>query len=246
MGIVILTALGVGLSTVAGSAAAMLFKKSTRELNDAILSFAAGVMLGASFLCLILPSLEADYGYVPVICGIFAGAVFISAIDRFVPRLKGIAGVSGGQSNARLEKILLFLIAVAIHNFPEGIAVGVSFGSGDAGNAFAVAAGISLHNFPEGIITVMPLTLAGVRRTRAMLIALFTGLTEAVGVMLGYFAVSFAEGIMPFVLSFAAGTMLSVVCNELIPETHGEGHGRLESFSLVAGISVMILVEKLL
>ncbi|MDO5603448.1 MAG: ZIP family metal transporter, partial [Oscillospiraceae bacterium] len=129
------------------------------------------------------------------------------------------------------------------HNLPEGLAAGVGFGAGDVGNALTVAAGIALQNIPEGMVIISPLLLAGVGKGRTFAIAALTGVIEVIGTFLGYFAASFSAAVLPFALSFAGGTMLYIILDEMIPETHSHGHERLASWSLVAGFLVMLLMD---
>jgi ZIP family zinc transporter len=138
---------------------------------------------------------------------------------------------------------MLFVIAIAIHNLPEGIAAGVGFGSEDVSNAITVAIGIALQNIPEGMIIVSPLVMAGVPKWRVFLIASFTGIIEIVGTLIGYSAVSVSNAILPFALAFAGGTMLYVVSDEMIPETHSHGYERLATYSLIFGFVTMLIMD---
>lgn len=248
MQIVILTALGVGGATVAGALIGFGVKRIPHRFNDAILGFAAGVMLAAAILGLILPSLEfgGRHGVWTTILGILAGAMFLNLLDRAVPHLHSLAGVDHErhpQAAAQLNKVLLFVSAIAIHNLPEGVAAGVSFGTGDIGDAMTVAAGIALQNIPEGMVIIAPMLAAGISRRRTFLIALGTGLVEVVGTLFGYFAVHVASFILPFALAFAGGTMLYVISDEMIPETHAHGFERSATYSLLAGFCLMLLLE---
>jgi len=248
MGYVMLCAAGVGLATVIGSLLAFFVKAIPQRVNDAILSFAAGVMLGAAFFSLIIPAYNAsEHSVWLCAAGIIAGAVVVKLMDRFIPHMHSLLHTEQAgekhMSNPRLDRVMLFVIAIAIHNLPEGMAVGVSFGSGDVSNALSIAIGIALQNLPEGMITILPLLLAGVSRPRAFAVALFTGLTEVSGALFGYLAVSVAAAILPFVLAFAGGTMLYVVCHDMIPETHGGGHADTASFTLVGGLVAMLFIQ---
>ena len=250
MGYVMLCAAGVGLATVIGSLLAFFVKSIPPRVNDGILSFAAGIMLGAAFFSLILPAYNAsEHSIWLCSAGIIAGAVIVRLMDRFIPHMHQLFHTeqSGteAQPNARLDRVMLFVIAIAIHNLPEGMAVGVSFGSGDTSNALSIAIGIALQNLPEGMITILPLLLAGVKKPRAFAVALFTGLTEVAGALFGYLAVSVASAVLPFVLAFAGGTMLYVVCHDMIPETHGGGHADTASFALIGGLVAMLFIQYL-
>lgn len=244
MEIVLITALGVGLSSVIGSLLSFWIKEIPQKVSDAILSSAAGIMLGATFLSLIIPSIELSgdiWGYMISGAGIFAGGVVICLVDKLVPHLHKIIKVKEDSEN--LNRVLLFVAAIGIHYFPEGLAVGVSFGNENIGNAISIAAGISLHHIPAGLVTILPLILAGVSKKKAFLIALITGLIEVVGVMLGYLAVGASSAVLPFILAVAGGAMLYVITSEMIPETHSHGHEKTAAFSLIGGVVVMLLIN---
>ena len=241
--IALLTAIGVGMSTIVGSLASFFVKKVSHKVSDSIMSFAAGIMLAATFFSLILPALENKADTWLVIAGIICGAVLIRLIDRVVPHIHNlISPASKADEAGELHKVILFLIAIAIHNFPEGLAVGVSFGTENIANAFSIAIGISLQNIPEGMITILPLILAGVSRKKAFLIALATGVSEIIGVILGYFTVSISEAMLPFILALAGGTMLYVISHDMIPETHSHGYENTATFSLIFGFVIMIII----
>ena len=251
MEMVLLTALGVGGATVIGALLGFLVKNPSQKFNDIILSFAAGVMLSAAVMGLIIPSL--DYGgkfsIVVTIAGIFCGALCLNLIDKLVPHLHKLTGVDTEAhpgSADRLGKVLLFVIAIAIHNIPEGIAAGVSFGSENLTHAILIAGGIALQNIPEGMVIISPMLASGVSAKRTFVIAAFTGLIEVVGTFIGYFAVSVAEMILPFALAFAGGTMLYVISDEMIPETHAHGSQRGATYALLIGFCLMIVFDVLL
>jgi len=250
MDMVLLTALGVGGATVFGSVIGFLFKKISHRFSDIVLAFAAGVMLAAAVLGLILPSLEygGDWGLLITVAGIFVGALCLSIIDKLVPHLHKIVGadLEDHQGNANISKVLLFVMAIAIHNLPEGIAAGVSFGSGNTSEALLIAGGIALQNIPEGMVIIAPMLSAGVSPKRTFLCAMATGLVEVIGTLLGYFAVSIASAILPFALAFAGGTMLYVISDEMIPETHAHGSQKGATYSLLAGFCLMLVSDVLL
>ncbi len=250
MKMVLLTALGVGGATVFGSVIGFLFKKISHRFSDIVLAFAAGVMLAAAVLGLILPSVDygGKYGLIITVAGIFAGALCLNLIDRLVPHLHKLVGadLEDHQGNANISKVLLFVTAIAIHNLPEGIAAGVSFGSGNTSEALLIAGGIALQNIPEGMVIIAPMLAAGVSPKRTFLCAMGTGLVEVVGTLLGYFAVSVASAILPFALAFAGGTMLYVISDEMIPETHAHGSQRGATYSLLAGFCLMLISDVLL
>ena len=249
---VLLTALGVGGATVIGALLGFLFKKPSHKVNDIILSFAAGVMLAAAVIGLVMPSLEYGEGFLPIVItvvGIFCGALCLNLIDRLVPHLHKLTGIdqeAHPEGMEQINKILLFVIAIAIHNLPEGIAAGVSFGSGSTAQAITVAGGIALQNIPEGMVIIAPMIAAGMSHKRTFLIALATGVVEVIGTFVGFFAISISSAILPFALAFAGGTMLYVISDEMIPETHSHGSERGATYSLLAGFSLMIAFDFLL
>ena len=247
---VLITAAGVGGATIVGVAIGFIFKNISHKFSDIVLSFAAGVMLSAAVLGLIIPSLEqgGKFGVLITVFGIFAGAFAISLIDKLVPHLHKLAGVDPeNHSASKLGKVLLFVLAIAIHNLPEGIAAGVGFGiEGDVSHAFVIAGGIALQNIPEGMVIVGPMLAAGVKPKRTFLLAALTGVVEIVGTLIGYFAVTVAETILPFALAFAGGTMLYVVSDEMIPETHAHGHQRGATYALLIGFCLMLVTDVLL
>ncbi|MBR4949725.1 MAG: ZIP family metal transporter [Clostridia bacterium] len=244
----LLTAIGVGGSTIIGALIGFLFKKPSHKLGDYITSFAAGVMLCAAIVGLILPSMEQGTDLWTIIIttvGIFLGAYALNLIDKIIPHLHKVTGVSENLSSEKssgLDKILLFVIAIGIHNLPEGIAAGVSFG-GEISRAITVSGGIALQNIPEGMVIIAPLIAAGVSKRRTFLIALATGLIEVVGTFMGYFAISISTAILPFALAFAGGTMLYVISDEMIPETHSHGNERGATYSLLAGFVLMLIFD---
>ena len=249
MKLVLLTALGVGGATVIGAVIGFVFKKISHKFSDIVLSFAAGVMLAAAVLGLILPSIDygGKYGLAITVAGIFAGALCLNLIDKLVPHLHKLVGAdTETHHNANLSKVLLFVTAIAIHNLPEGIAAGVGFGSGDASQALMIAGGIALQNIPEGMVIIGPMIAAGVTPRRAFLTSALTGVVEIVGTLIGYFAVSIASVILPFALAFAGGTMLYVISDEMIPETHAHGNQRGATYALLVGFCVMLVTDVLL
>ena len=287
---VLFTALGVGGATALGALLGFLFKRTSHKFNDIVLSFAAGVMLSAAVIGLIIPSLEYSDGWLSIlvtVAGIFCGAFCLNLIDKLVPHLHRLGGAGGEEDHpertAQLNKVLLFVIAIGIHNLPEGIAAGVGFGSGDVGQAITVAGGIALQNIPEGMVIIAPMIAAGVSfgtgdvgqaitvaggialqnipegmviiapmiaagmsRKKTLFIALMTGAVEVVGTFIGYFAVNISTAILPFALAFAGGTMLYVVSDEMIPETHSHGHERGATYALLFGFAFMLVFDFLL
>ncbi len=251
MQLVLLTALGVGGATVLGTVLGFAFKNISHKFSDIVLSFAAGVMLAAAVMGLILPSVEygGQFGLLITIAGIFCGAICLNLFDKLIPHLHKLSGVdqeNHPDGTAKLNKILLFVTAIAIHNLPEGIAAGVGFGAGNTGEALAVAGGIALQNIPEGMVIIGPMLAAGMSPKRTFLIAAATGLVEVLGTLLGYFAVSISAAALPFALAFAGGTMLYVISDEMIPETHAHGSERGATYALLVGFCVMLVTDVLL
>ena len=249
MEMVLLTALGVGGATVVGALLGFAFKRVSHRFSDIVLAFAAGVMLAAAVLGLIIPSVEygGEYGWIITVIGIFVGAVCLNLTDRLVPHLHKLAGADDeAHSNGSIGKVMLFVSAIAIHNLPEGIAAGVGFGSGNVADAMLIAGGIALQNIPEGMVIIGPMLAAGVKPGRTFVIAAITGLVEVVGTLIGYFAVNLATAILPFALAFAGGTMLYVISDEMIPETHAHGHQRGATFALLVGFCLMLVSDILL
>ena len=266
MRMVLLTALGVGGATVIGAAIGFLFKKASHRFSDIVLAFAAGVMLAAAVLGLIMPSV--DYGFAMfasstgeevtmsplpakllalamTVAGIFVGALCLNLVDRLVPHLHKMADVDqeSHPANRNVGKVLLFVMAIAIHNLPEGIAAGVGFGSGNTAEALLIAGGIALQNVPEGMVIIGPMLAAGIKPGKTFAIALGTGLVEVVGTLIGYFAVTVSAAILPFALAFAGGTMLYIISDEMIPETHAHGSERGATYSLLVGFAVMLVFD---
>ncbi len=249
MELVLLTALGVGGATVFGSGLGFIFKKLSHKYSNIILSFAAGVMLAAAVLGLILPSLEygGKYNIFITVAGIFSGALSLNLIDKLVPHLHRLIGSDIEEhNNKKLSSVLLFVMAIAIHNLPEGIAAGVGFGSGNNSQALLIAGGIALQNIPEGMVIIGPMIAAGVSPKKTFLIAAATGLIEVLGTFLGYFTVTVSAAILPFALAFAGGTMLYVISDEMIPETHSDGKQRGATYTLLLGFCLMLISDVLL
>ncbi len=263
MHLVLLTALGVGGATVIGALVGFLFKGISHKFANLIVSFAAGIMLSAAVLGLILPSIEygGNWGVAVAVLGILVGGVCINLSDRLVPHIQKIVAPqsrresplfncsaiasSEGEALQRntVRGVLLFVIAIGIHNLPEGIAAGVGFGAGDVENAILIAAGIALHNIPEGMVIISPMLAAGISPKKTFLCALVTGLAEVVGTLIGYFAVSVASVILPFALAFAGGAMLYVISEEMIPECHASGEECKVTYAFLCGFCAMLVLD---
>lgn len=248
MEMVLLTAIGVGGATVIGAVFGFAFKKISHSFSDIVLSFAAGVMLAAAVIGLVLPSLEygGKFSVLVTVAGIFCGAFCLNLIDKIVPHLHKMAGVdqeNHPENTEKLNKVLLFVMAIAIHNLPEGIAAGVGFGTGNTAEAITIAAGIALQNIPEGMVIIAPMLAAGMSNGRTFVAAMLTGVVEVIGTLLGYLAVSVSTAILPFALAFAGGTMLYVISDEMIPETHAHGCERGATYALLVGFCLMLAMS---
>jgi len=245
-----LASLGAGLATGAGALPAFFFKSVSRRTLDAMLGWAAGVMLAATSFSLLIPAIDAgdhlwgSKGILAVLAGLVVGALFLDRADKWLPHEHVLLGPEGPAS--RMRKVWLFIIAVTIHNFPEGMAVGVGYGSGDVGGATALAIGIGIQNMPEGLAVALPLMGEGKSRWFAVIVATLTGLVEPVGGILGAGAVTLFHPVLPFALAFAAGAMLFVISDEIIPETHTGGHARIATFGVIIGFVVMMTLDVLL
>ena len=239
-----------GLGTGLGALGIYLLKRPSARAEDAMLSAAAGVMLAATFFSLLLPALDRaevlttnDVAGVSIVgAGLLLGAAGLFMVHRFVPHEHFLLGKEGPESK-RMERIWLFVIAITLHNFPEGMAVGVGFAGGDAGNGTTLAIGIGLQNVPEGFAVAISLLSIGYARSTAFWVAMLTGLVEPVGGAIGAAAVTLAEPLMPAILGIAAGAMLFVISDEIIPETHRRGYETVATFSLLGGFVVMMYLD---
>ena len=246
----ILASLGAGLMTGVGAVPVLFGRGISQRWNDGFLGFAAGVMLSASYFSLILPGIDAAeslYGSVVIAAviagaGIALGALVVAALNELLPHEHFILGPEGSDPGA-LAKIWLFIIAITIHNLPEGLAVGVGFGGGDITNGMSLATGIGLQNAPEGLAVAIALRGQGYSKLGSFGIALATGLIEPVGGALGVIAVHASAVALPWGLTFAAGAMLYIISHEIIPETHRHGHQNMATAGLVLGLIVMMVLD---
>ena len=252
MDVVLLTAAGVGGATVFGALIGFVFRNLSHKFSDIVLAFAAGVMLAAAVIGLIIPSVEGggEYGIIVTVIGIFVGAVCMKLVDLLVPHLHKMADGEGDiehHGGANINKVMLFVLAIAIHNLPEGIAAGVGFGTGEEiSQAVVIALGIALQNIPEGMVIVAPMLASGIKPAKAFLYAALTGVVEVLGTFIGYFAASLAGAVLPFALAFAGGTMLYVISDEMIPETHAHGAESGATFSLIMGFCLILVFDVIL
>lgn len=249
-----MASLGAGLATGVGALPCFFLKPEAvpRSLMNGLLGLAAGVMLAATAFSLVIPAIE--YGTeiyrspllaVLVTClSIFLGGYSLDLINKIVPHLHTVLGHEGPPS--KLSRVTLFILAITIHNFPEGMAVGVGFGTGDVGSGLALAIGIGIQNMPEGLAVALPLIRDGRSLLFAWFIALLTGLVEPVGGLIGVSLVALAMVVLPAALAFAAGAMLFVISDEIIPETHREGDERIATFGVIVGFIIMMALDNLL
>ena len=238
--------LGAGLATGVGALPVFFAKKISVKMQDIFMGFGAGVMLAATSFSLIVPGLEAAGNGVKaaiiVVAGILLGGVFLWAADKYLPHDHFFKGHEG-KWKIKLKRVWLFIIAITLHNFPEGMAVGVGFGGGNIANGISLAIGIGLQNMPEGLVVALALVALKYKVWKAFLIALLTGLVEPVGGLLGAGIVSVFAPILPWGLAFAAGAMLFVISDEIIPETHRKGFAKQATFGLMVGFVVMLFLD---
>jgi zinc transporter, ZIP family len=246
-----LASIAAGLATGIGALPALFVRSVSRNVFNVMLGLAAGVMLAATAFSLIVPGIS--YGDLVwpgkglwVVCvGMLLGALFLHVADRRLPHLH-FDETEEAVSNDTQKNLSLFILAITIHNFPEGMSVGVSFGSGDWGNGLVLSMAIAFQNMPEGLAVALPLVGLGYNKWRAVAIATLTGLVEPLGGLLGVTMVTEFASILPVAMGFAAGAMLFVISEEIIPQTHTPDRSRLATFSLMVGFIVMLVLEKLL
>lgn len=222
-----ISAIGLCGATLIGAVLGFGIKELPHKWNDTVLGYCAGIMLAASTLGLIVPAFEetGTSGWWMVVIGVMVGALFLNVLDLVTPHLHHITGLDEEQhrNNASLNHILLFVMAIALHKLPEGMAAGVSMSDLSSGEtSWAVSLGIALQNIPEGMVIIAPLLVAGVTRMRTLVISLAIGLLEVIGVWLGFALGSTSATFLPIMLGFAGGAMLYVTSDEMIPETHSE------------------------
>lgn len=240
-----ISAAGLCGATIIGSALGFLVKNLSHKWNDTILGYCAGIMLAASILGLIVPAFEQTARWWWTSAGVMAGALFLNVLDLITPHLHHITGLGEAEHhhNAKLNHVLLFVMAIALHKLPEGMAAGVSMSDADAGS-WTVSLGIALQNVPEGMVIIAPLIMAGVSALRTFIISLAIGLLEVVGVWLGFALGNASESMLPVMLGFAGGAMLYVTSDEMIPETHAHGYQKQATYALLIGFMTLLLIER--
>ncbi len=225
-----------------GSLVVLFLRNITQKFLDASLGFAAGVMLAASFTSLILPGVEMG-GVFPVLVGIILGALFLDFADHIIPHEHFIRGKEGIDVR-RLKGVLLLIIAITIHNAPEGLAVGVGFGSGNLKEAITLMMAIGIQNIPEGMAVAFGAINAGYgKRLYAFYVGLRSGLVELPLAIIGASLVYFVKPLLPYAMGFAAGAMIYVISDEIVPETHRFGHERLATMGLMIGLVFMLFLD---
>lgn len=237
-----LASLGAGLATGLGAIPVFFTKNASPKLLDGLLGFSAGIMLGATSFSLVLPSIQLGGVWVASL-GIILGGAFLGLANRLIPHLHTFSGREGPLIT--LSRVWLFVLAITIHNFPEGMSVGVGFGRGDLGEGLSLAMGIGFQNMPEGMAVAFALLREGYRPFQALGYATLTGLVEPIGGLIGVGIVTLAQSLLPWGLAFAGGAMLFVISHEIIPETHRSGHPLEATFGVLSGFVVMTVFDNL-
>jgi len=238
--------LAAGLATGVGALPIFFTRNISVKVQDILMGFGAGVMLAATSFSLIVPGLEAAGNGVKaaliIVTGILLGGAFLWFADKYTPHEHFIQGKKGVNAKS-LKRVWLFIFAITIHNFPEGMAVGVGFGGGNIANGISLALGIGLQNIPEGLVVALALLAHQYSVKKAFFIALLTGLVEPIGGILGAGIVSVFQAILPWGLAFAAGAMLFVISDEIIPESHRKGFAKEATFGLMVGFVIMLFLD---
>lgn len=243
--------------TALGAALVFTFKSYNQKLLDGMLAFAGGVMIAASFWSLLDPAIEMAEGgelpaWLPVAVGFMLGGISLWGVNKLLPHLPAnmLIGQSEGIQTQKRERSTLLVLSITLHNIPEGLAIGVAFGavangssSASIAGAIALAIGIGIQNFPEGTAVSMPLRREGMSRKKSFLFGQFSGMVEPISAVIGVIAVSLVEPLLPYALSYAAGAMIFVVAEEVIPASHEEGNKDLASMSLIIGFTIMMILD---
>lgn len=239
-----------GAMTAVGALPVLFGGTISRRLNDTLLAFAAGIMLSASFFSLIIPGIEHGteiYGsklaaVSVVVVGIVVGVAFVAILNEVIPHQHFVLGRQGPRG-PDIARIWLFVLAITIHNIPEGLAVGVGYGAGDFAAGTTLAIGIGLQNAPEGLAVAVALWSSGYERRFSFAAAGLTGAVEPMAGLVGALAISLSTIVLPGALAFAAGAMLYVISHEIIPETHRSGYDNEATLGLTVGLVVMLILD---
>jgi zinc transporter, ZIP family len=243
--------------TALGAALVFTTKSFNQRLLDSMLGFAGGVMIAASFWSLLSPALDMAEGgrvpvWIPAAVGFMLGGGVLWAVDKIIPHLhpNSSIGQAEGLHSKKVKRSTLLVLAITLHNIPEGLAIGVAFGalatdsaSASIAGAIALAIGIGIQNFPEGVAVSMPLRRDGMSRRKSFYYGQFSGMVEPISAVVGVLAVSMVEPLLPYALSFAAGAMIFVVAEEVIPGSQEKGNKDLASMSLMIGFTVMMILD---
>lgn len=247
----ILATSGGALATAAGAYGIFLVRRTNAWVQDVLLGGGAGIMLAAAVFSLLLPSLEKASALVGpgappvalVAIGLLCGGILLWGMDRVVPHAHVVTGYEGPHQEQRIRRIWLFVLAVTLHNIPEGLAVGVSFGAGELGRAAALGWGIAFQDLPEGLVVAMALQGIGMPTWRAALVGAASGAVEPLAGLAGALLVGLSTAALPFALALCAGAMLFVISHEIIPESHRQGHETPATFGLLVGFIAMMFLD---
>lgn len=249
----LICAAGLGVASLVGSTIGLVVRKIPHRWNDIFLGFCAGMMLTASLVCLIIPAVEmaGQSRWWQPLTGVALGVFLVALLDRITPHLHHLTGIDSNSTleephcttSKSIDRILLFVMAIAIHKFPEGLATGVVFDGNDMGNAYTVAITIALQNIPEGMVVVAPLLMIGVSYLRVVGVSVAVALMEMLGVFLGYFIGDISSVLLPTITALAGGAMLYVISDEMIPETHSHGFEKYATYALVVGVMCMLYIQ---
>jgi len=245
MGIILigtLASLVAGSATIIGAASVFFVHRVSDKFLDAAMGFAGGVMLAATFFGLITPAIKIG-GIWKTGAGILLGAAFLILMEKITPHIHRVTGIKGPPTH--LGKLSLFILAITIHNFPEGLAVGVGFAGGNIAAGIVLAIGIGIQNIVEGLAVALSIFRDRNIVIKAFLIASFTCIVEPIGGFIGISVVSLSKALIPYGLAFAAGAMLFVTAEEIIPETHSRGNPREATVGLILGFVVMMILESI-
>ena len=244
---VVQAALFLAATSFGGSALGFCVRRIPHRLNDIFLGFCAGMMLGAAIVCLALPALESvgEGGFWKLAAGVVAGAALISVLDKITPHLHNITGLDPEEHHpdSTINRVMLFVIAIALHKLPEGMAAGIACASPEAASAETLSLTLALQNIPEGLVVVTPLIVARIAPWRIVAVASSVALLEVGGVFLGAWLGSLSQSLLPALMAGAAGAMIYVISDEMIPETHSHGFQKAATFALILGFLTTLALE---